>query len=201
MVVAILLLATIFSSSLPIGFGLVLCAYLSLVLIYTIKLKYVVGLDVAVLAVFYMGRLVAGHFVIGVAPSHWILSFSFFLFLSLALVKRYIEVPRNLHVVRRLSYGPSSKKYIWIAGNLANAIAFVMFVSFISAQSESARYLHPPFLLLAASTILLWNLRLWDRAKRNAITQDLVQFSVMDRLSWIGFGLVILSWYLARGRF
>src|SRR5258707_875901 len=78
--------------SLPATFSLVLIAYLALTTGYSWRLKQIPLLDVFCLAGLYTIRLVAGHEATGIAYSFWLLLFSMFIFLSLALVKRFIEL-------------------------------------------------------------------------------------------------------------
>jgi hypothetical protein len=59
-------------------------------------------IDVAVLAGLYTVRMFCGAMATGIQPSFWLLSFSFFLFLSLALLKRHNELLR-LKTVRESS--------------------------------------------------------------------------------------------------
>ena len=48
--------------------------------------------DVLVLAGLYNIRIIAGSAALGIPRSFWLLAFSIFLFFSLALVKRYVEL-------------------------------------------------------------------------------------------------------------
>ena len=64
---------------------------------YTLALKRIAGIDVLLLAGLYALRLAAGATATGIVLSGWLIAFSGFLFLSLALVKREVE----LHAVRR----------------------------------------------------------------------------------------------------
>ncbi|MBA3752796.1 MAG: UbiA family prenyltransferase, partial [Nitrospira sp.] len=70
----------------------VLAGYLLLTTGYSFYLKQFVLVDVIVLAQLYTVRVYGGGAATGVAPSHWLLTFSLFLFLSLALVKRFTEL-------------------------------------------------------------------------------------------------------------
>ena len=49
-------------------------------------------IDVIVLAGLYSLRIIAGAFLIKANPTFWLLAFSMFLFLSLALIKRFSEL-------------------------------------------------------------------------------------------------------------
>jgi len=77
---------------LPYQFFLVLCTYFVLTLAYSIRLKKQVIVDVMLLAGLYTMRIIAGAAATHITPSFWLLAFSMFLFLSLALIKRYSEM-------------------------------------------------------------------------------------------------------------
>ena len=70
----------------------VLAAYYVVTLAYNFKLKRVVMIDVLVLAGLYTVRIVAGAAAAAIPLSFWLLMFSIFIFLSLAIVKRYAEL-------------------------------------------------------------------------------------------------------------
>jgi 4-hydroxybenzoate polyprenyltransferase/phosphoglycolate phosphatase-like HAD superfamily hydrolase len=91
--------AALFAASLAIAIGtlpplftLCLLTYLALTLMYSVRLKRVAVVDVCVLAMLYTLRIIAGAAALNMPLSLWILSFSIFLFLSLALAKRYVEI-------------------------------------------------------------------------------------------------------------
>ena len=77
---------------LPSLFALLLGIYLFVTILYSLMLKKLVMVDVIILAVLYTMRIVAGAFAISVDVTFWLLSFSMFIFLSLALAKRYAEL-------------------------------------------------------------------------------------------------------------
>jgi 4-hydroxybenzoate polyprenyltransferase len=80
--------------------------YLSSTL-YSWSLKKIVWLGTFVLAGVYTIRILAGHGATGIAYSSWLLGFSVFLFLSLALVKRYVELQQFQAVGNRNLTGAS----------------------------------------------------------------------------------------------
>ena len=77
------------------GLALVLALYFALASSYSAVLKTLPVVDVFVLAGLYTARVVAGGIATGYAPSVWLLTFSGFLFLSLALLKRTVELQRK----------------------------------------------------------------------------------------------------------
>src|SRR5262249_54035629 len=91
-VFALLVGAIALTLPLPMPFGAVLALYLAGTLAYSFKLKNHAMVDVMTLAGLYTLRIIAGVVAIAVAPSFWLLAFSVFIFLSLALIKRYSEL-------------------------------------------------------------------------------------------------------------
>ena len=77
---------------LPPLFTLALGAYYVITFIYSFAFKRVMMLDVVTLAVLYTLRIVAGACAIGGELTFWLLGFSMFIFVSLALAKRYKEL-------------------------------------------------------------------------------------------------------------
>ena len=65
---------------------------------YSLRLKREPMFDVLVLAGLFTIRVLAGAIVLPVPVSFWLLSFSMFLFLSLALVKRYSRTCRTVAI-------------------------------------------------------------------------------------------------------
>ena len=90
-----LLLGTAFLGSilfLPWQFAAALLAYYALTLAYSLHLKRQMAIDVIALAALYTLRIIAGAAAFQLELTFWMLAFSMFMFLSLALVKRYAEL-------------------------------------------------------------------------------------------------------------
>jgi phosphoserine phosphatase len=69
-----------------------LLGYLCCSIAYSVRLKREPVLDVFILAGLYVMRVIAGGIVTGIGASPWLLAFALFCSLSLAFLKRYIEV-------------------------------------------------------------------------------------------------------------
>ncbi len=91
---------------LPWGLITVISVYLGLNLAYSLSLKAVPILDVLILAGLYTLRIIAGSVATDAWMSTWLLAFSMFLFLSLALVKRYAELHGHARRGRCARQGP-----------------------------------------------------------------------------------------------
>ena len=73
-----------------------LLLYLGTTLAYSLALKRVVLVDVIILSGLYTIRMLAGAAATATKVSPWLAAFAIFLFLSLAMVKRFSEL-QNLH--------------------------------------------------------------------------------------------------------
>ena len=77
---------------LPWKFTALLVGYLALTNLYSFFLKSKSTADVFALALLYTVRVVAGGAALAISLSSWLLAFSMFVFISLAYLKRYIEI-------------------------------------------------------------------------------------------------------------
>ena len=82
----------VFSFAISVVFSYVLLCYLFLNIAYVLVLKNIHLIELFVVAINFVLRVLAGCFVINVAPSNWILVVTFFLSLLLVLVKRRAEL-------------------------------------------------------------------------------------------------------------
>ena len=81
---------------LPAAFTVTLAVYCATSLLYSLWLKKMSTIDVFTLAGLYTIRVIAGSAAVAAPPTFWLLAFSMFLFLSLAFVKRYVELAQSL---------------------------------------------------------------------------------------------------------
>src|SRR5260221_8745718 len=88
----LLVLSAICALSGSLAFTGVVLAYFALTTAYSLSLKRKMLIDAVVLAMLYAVRVVGGAVAIDVFVSEWLLGFSMFIFLSLALMKRYVEL-------------------------------------------------------------------------------------------------------------
>jgi 4-hydroxybenzoate polyprenyltransferase len=190
-------------------FAGVTAAYLLLTTSYSWWLKRVALLDVFVLAGLYTIRLVAGHAATDIKYSSWLLMFSMFIFLSLALVKRYVELDsaeesspgkpitsgrgymaHDLEVVTSLGTG---------SGYLA-ALVLALYVNSPQDSTVNSLYAHPNLLLLICPLLLYWISRMWLLAHRGQMHDDPVVFALKDATSYIVAALALVVLWLATGR-
>jgi 4-hydroxybenzoate polyprenyltransferase/phosphoserine phosphatase len=180
-----------FLVSLP--FAAMLLAYLVTTSGYSYLFKKYVLIDVIVLSILYTLRILAGSVASGIADSSWLLAFSVFIFLSLALVKRCAELvqlaPEAQGQTRDRDYRVSDLAILWPLGVGSALSAVVIFGLFISAPETQARYATPQFLWLVAIGLLYWTARLWIKTSRGEMHDDPIVYTIRDR----GSRIVILG--------
>lgn len=168
-------------------FALVLLGYYILTLAYSFYLKRIAMLDVLVLAGLYTLRIIAGGAAIEVGLSFWLLALSVFLFLSLALVKRYTEVvapPSNgYEQVEGRGYATSDASLLASLGGTSGYLSVLVLALYIDSTASAALYRHPQWLWLMCPLLLYWISRVWIIAHRGAMNDDPVVFAVTDNVS------------------
>lgn len=198
--------ACLFALLLPANFYFALLSYYALTLLYSFYFKKIMLLDVFVLAVLYTLRIVAGIVAINSNFSPWFITFSIFIFLSLAFVKRYSELyllqqQNKVSAVGR-GYHVSDIDQLRIFGTISGYISVLVFALYI--HSDNAALYQTPELLWSIGLILLyWISRIWMLATRGELHEDPVLFAIKDKVSWIAVfisGLIfMLATYMGSG--
>jgi 4-hydroxybenzoate polyprenyltransferase len=173
---------------LPTGAQVVLLVYLALTSLYSFWLKRKLLLDVLSLALLYTLRIVAGHETTGIPYSPWLLSFSAFLFFSLAFCKRASEL-NNLR--RRGGKTPPGRGYhiedenvITIAGIASGFAACIVLILYMNSTSIQHLYAQPQFLWLLTPAFLYWICRIWMLTARGQVHEDPILFALHDRSTY-----------------
>ena len=186
--VPLLLGATVLSAiSLPPQFWLVLGGYYALTVAYSFGLKRVEMIDTLTLAGLYTIRIVAGAMAIDVVLSFWLLLFSVFLFLSLALVKRYAELDAmqrqgKLKAAGR-GYHIEDLPILYCLGMASGYLSVLVLALYINSPAVEHLYRHPKVIWLLCVLLLYWISRVWLKAYRGKMHDDPVIFALKDRAS------------------
>lgn len=186
--------------ALPVAFTAALLVYFALTNLYSFYLKRVSTADVVTLALLYTIRVVAGATAITVVLSSWLLAFSVFMFVSLAYLKRYIEVTA-LGKGRKAAgrgYSDDDAETMFTLGIANTTAATVVFAFYISSAEIQTLYREPRVLWLLCLLMLYWSNRIWIGAKRGKINEDPVVFAIRDRVSRMVGILAILVILAAR---
>lgn len=173
-----------------------LVAYAVLTLGYSFALKRQLLVDVLALAVLYTLRILAGGAAIAVVVSEWLLMFSLFVFVSLAFLKRFIEL-KGSDGSAQLSgrgYSPVDLETMRVVGVCSGLISALILSLYISSAAVSQLYRSPQMLWLLCPLLVYWIARIWFLAARGEVHHDPVVFAWVDGRSYgVGAcGLVII---------
>lgn len=179
----------------------VLWIYFALSLTYSLYVKKVVLLDVIVLASLYTVRILAGSAAVAIWPSEWLLAFSTFLFLSLALVKRYGE----LMIVRKIDgdnakargYELSDAELLATMGIASGYLAVLVLALYINTATARVLYGRHELMWFLCPVLLYWISRIWLIAHRGRMPDDPVVFAMSDRTSYLLAMLIFVIIVLA----
>ncbi|MFP4223413.1 MAG: UbiA family prenyltransferase [Phycisphaeraceae bacterium] len=184
---------------LPPRFGAILAIYLTGSISYSTYWKRKLVIDTLVLAGLYTLRLYAGAAAAEVFVSHWLLAFSVFWFLSLALLKRYVELrQKNLDGAHpqetgRRGYWVSDEEMVRALGPVPGYMALMLMAVYLNSDKVNLLYQSPELLWGVCLLLAYWITRLWILAARGVVSDPLT-FSLRDRAAWLvllGVGVLL----------
>jgi 4-hydroxybenzoate polyprenyltransferase len=172
---------------LPVEFALWLLLYAATTSAYSLYLKRIPLVDVLVLSGLYALRMLAGAAATGTVVSPWLSSFAIFLFLSLAMVKRFSELAslreRGVANSHGRGYLVTDLEQIRSFATASATAAVVVFSLYISRPDVDALYRHSGRLWLIVPFMLYWLYRVLFLASRGELDEDPVIFAIRDRVS------------------
>lgn len=187
--VGLLLAAAGLCLLLPPTFSVVIAIYLVATTAYTLFVKRMLLIDVLCLAGLYSLRLLGGKAATELPLSFWLVAFALFFFLSLALVKRYVElqvatIDEGDRIAGR-GYRPEDIHVVGQSG-IASAFAATLVLSLYIQSREIAELYTQPWLIWPIVPIVLYiNVRVWILAHRREMHDDPVVFIATDWRSQI----------------
>lgn len=172
---------------LPPLFTLILVGYTLLTTAYSFGLKRKPVVDVLLLAALYTVRVIAGAAAVAIVPSFWLLAFSLFIFLSLALAKRYTELDslrqRGELTAAGRGWHVDDLPLVQSLGTGAGLAAVLVLALYIDSAPARQLYATPQVLWLVCPLLLYWISRLWFKTHRGEMHDDPVVFALRDRVS------------------
>lgn len=163
-----------------------LLGYMAITTAYSFRLKAVMVGDAVVLASLYTIRIWIGGVAIGVGLSFWLILFSVFLFLSLAYLKRYVEMREVIDPERLLNgrgYVGGDLDVVMMSGVSSGMVAIMVLALFAHDPATAAHYAAPELLWLLCLPLMYWINRIWMMARRGEVEGDPVAFAIRDRRS------------------
>lgn len=197
----LLLLSFSLSLLLPQRFLVVLGIYFIMTTAYSFSIKKIVLLDVTTIAGLYTLRVIGGAEAISVTPTFWLLAFSMFLFLHLALVKRYADLI-VLQAYGKLGAEGRDYKVIDLPtllslGGSAGYLSVLVLALYVNSSDIQTLYQHPKAIWLLCPLLLYWNSRMWMKSARGEMHHDPLIYALRDKASWIvaacGFAILTIA--------
>ena len=164
----------------------VILVYVAVNAIYTARLKRMPVFDVFCLAGMYTLRIVAGAAAVQVPLSTWLVAFSVFAFLSLALLKRAADIARLQadDVLPGRGYSGRDGAFVNSFGVSAAIASALVLALYVASDQVASMYAEPLWLWGMAVVVLFWLARMWRMAMNGTMDDDPVLFATRDAVSW-----------------
>jgi 4-hydroxybenzoate polyprenyltransferase len=173
-----------------------LAAYAVLSLVYSLWLKRRVFLDVLALSALWTVRVLAGGVAARVEVSDWLLALSVFLFVGLALLKRYADLGFANAAPGR-GYVPADRDLLRSMGVTSGYMAVLVLALYLTSPQVTRLYESPRLLWLVCPLLLYWIAHMWFLAHRGAIEDDPIVVAARDPASYIVGALIALLLFAA----
>lgn len=176
------------------SFVLVLAAYYAITTAYSLHLKRLPVIDICALAALYTIRIVAGAVAANVYLSVWLLAFAIFIFLSLAAVKRQVELvdgaERGQEKASGRGYMTGDLPIIAMIAIGAGYVSVLVLALYVASDDVWDTYAQPEALWGVCAVMLYWVTRTVMAAHRGKVHDDPVVFAVKDRISQVCFAII-----------
>ncbi len=175
-----------------------LLIYLIVTSLYSFKFKQFIVVDCLILSFLYTFRIISGIAVLRVSTSLWLITFSGFFFLALAIVKRMAELKNQelKGTVKTKGRGYVISDYpmlsqIAVSCGLMSTLVFALYVN----SSKALLFPHPVFIYFCGPVLVFWFCYIFLQTHRGNMDEDPVMFAVKDKISLLS-GLVFISLFL-----
>ncbi len=171
---------------------IVVAVYVIVNAFYTSVLKRLPVFDVFCLAGLYTLRIAAGAAAVVVPISTWLVAFSVFAFLSLAMLKRSADLARLApdEILSGRGYSGRDEAFVSTFGVATAIAACLVLALYVASDQVASLYRNPLTLWGVVVIVLLWLARVWRIAMGGAMDDDPVMFATRDGVS-IGCAVAI----------
>ena len=186
-------LAAAFGLSVAAGLGVLL--YLAVTFAYSLWLKRKTFIDVMAIALLYAIRVLIGAAAVSVTPSPWLLAFSLFVFLAIAIAKRQTELAAGEGADGR-AYRAEDGPAMAALGAGSGFATVVVLTLYIQSPEVETRYAQHELLWLVCPLLVHWLGRLTLLAARGEVDDDPLVFAMRDRTSWLtalAIGAIVIA--------
>lgn len=186
-VLALAALAVAWSGGAGAGFFVAVLVYFVLTLAYSLYLKRLLMVDIVTLSILYTLRILGGAASTGIELSFWLLTFSFFLFLSLALLKRHSELrnlqARGLQRSHGRGYAIDDSLPLGMLGMNSAFLSVLIFALYFNSANVIRLYQHHAYLFAVLPLLIFWLGRMWLLSFRGEVNEDPLLYVSRDVVS------------------
>jgi len=184
------------------AFLYILITYLITSLLYILVFKKIPILDVVLLTSFYLIRIFSGSLISGIPPGEWFTIFSVFLFLSLAILKRFIEVRmicagEGKSEILGRGYKEIDLNLLQMLGLQCGLISILVLCQYINSDKVYEMYNHAEIIWFIVPMYLIWIIRIWFLANRGKVNYDPLLFTSKDIQSYLIGALILIVLFFA----
>jgi 4-hydroxybenzoate polyprenyltransferase len=173
-----------------------LVAYGILSLVYSLWFKRRVFLDVLALSALWTIRVLAGGVAARVEVSDWMLALCVFLFVGLALLKRYADLgllaAQDTNAAPGRGYMTADRDLLRSMGVTSGYMAVLVLALYLTSPQVTRLYESPRLLWLVCPLLLYWIAHMWFLAHRGAIQDDPIVVAARDPASYVVGALIVL---------
>ena len=174
----LLILSSLLFSLLVPHLTLMLVGYIVITTLYSIEFKKIAFIDVLCLSLLYVYRILTGCVASGLGCSNWILSFSFFVFLNLAILKRYTEIAK---LGSRRGYQSEDLPLLQQSGLISGFLSVIVFALYIESEKSHSTFTNPSMLWLMIPALTYFVLIMWQAGVKKSMDYDPILYVLKDK--------------------
>jgi 4-hydroxybenzoate polyprenyltransferase len=175
-----------------------IAGYGALSVLYSLSIKRFLGMDVIFIALLFVYRVLLGFLVAELTVSPWLVMFAFFMFLSIAMSKRYSELMfSGQNKIQGRAYTSEDAIVIIQSGLISGFLATLVFGLYINSTQIMELYSRPEILWIGIPLLCFWILHLWMHTNRNRTGHDPLIWAVKDPWSLFVVTSALVIVYLA----
>ena len=176
-----------------------LLIYCFLNFFYSLIFKKIIIFDIIILVIFYILRLLVGGVIVNIDLSFWLIFYSTFIFLSLAILKRFVEISSQKRIIRgRDGYFVSDKLFLQIIGISSSIISVLILALYFNSEIIVNLYKKPQWLMLNIFLYFIWVNYIWLKAFRRQMDEDIIKFTLGDKCSILIIFFFIIFFILSK---
>jgi len=177
------------------NFFILIGSYFLISNLYTFVFKKFPIIDLLVLSSLYTLRIIGGGLITDISVSIWLISFSVFFFISLAAVKRQVELINSKKMKKKVipgrGYVSDDRKIINIIAISSGYISILVLILYINSPQVLELYSFPFILWAMCFVMLFWITRIFIVSKQGEIKDAPIVYAIKDKVSYLCFFLIL----------